>query len=111
MRKIFEIIKDCKDGKKPTVDEMRLAICALDALMFFDSKALQSLYKSEVENKRQILIYSGKWQYEEHHQRISKAMQKTPLEFLGEDDNPDRLEVQERRKVSQKIYNNFLAKD
>lgn len=109
MKKLTDIITLVKDGGSPTSDEMRYAICALDALITFDSQALLQLAKGMQENRKPILIYSANWQWEEHHRRMQRALSKSPKEWVGEDNNPDNPEVQKRRKTSLKILNHCRA--
>lgn len=104
MRTLIEIIEECKNGGIPSIDEMRLAICAMSGLSSFDTSALRKLYEAETENKKPILTYSAKFQAEESHSRWHKALNVTPREYLGESFDPDNTEVQKRRKIALKIF-------
>lgn len=50
MRTLGQIIEACRNGERPDVDELRLAVCAMDALMTFDRRAIWTL--AEAEEKR-----------------------------------------------------------
>lgn len=106
MRTLSKIINICKDGGKPTIDEARLAICAMDALMVFDG-----LYHSRRAAREHVGkkpdFFTAMHEYEERFNRVQRALGKTPLEWLGDNNNPNRVEVQKRRKVSERVLKNI----
>jgi len=102
MRTLNEIIRICKDGGKPTIDEARLAVCVLDALLTFETMRLMR----QAEKDDIALLY-----YQESFRRIQNALAKSPREYLGPEYDPDRPEVQQRRKLSKKIVSQFLGKE
>lgn len=102
MKTLSEIIEICKDGGKPDVDDARFAICALDALLTFESTSLMRRASRDKEGKKDV--FSHNWYFEESFNRIKRAMGKPPIEYLGDNHNPDNPEVQKRRKVSQKMW-------
>lgn len=111
MRDLRLIVGDARDGKKPDIDEMRYAICVLDILLTFDGMALMKLARGEATGKLNMLIYSAEWQWQEHHRRIQNAMSKSPKEYLGNDNDPDNPDIQERRRISMKIFEKFQSSE
>ena len=97
MRTLGEIINLCKDGGKPTIDEARLAICAMDSLMVFDSMFYARRARREMEGKKPDL-FSAEHAYTERFNRVRRALKRTPIEWLGTHHNPDNPDVQKRRK-------------
>jgi hypothetical protein len=102
MKTLSEIISICKDGGKPTIDEARLAICVMDALITFDS-----IYHTRRVARERAWekpdLFTATHDYEERFNRIKTALNKTPIEWLGDSDNPDNEEVQKRRKILNKF--------
>lgn len=109
MKTIGEIIEAARSGERPDYDELRLAVCAMDALMTFDRLAIWKLAEAEKEGKKPFLVYSALWQRDENFGRVKRALAKTPREFLGESYDPDSPAVQERRKQSIRLYEKVAA--
>jgi len=101
----------CKDGKIPTMNEMRYAICAMDSLMIFDRMAFSDLRRGKIENKKPTLIYNAEFQYSERFDRLKRAYSKSPKMWLGDSNDPDSKDVQDRRKISNKIVERILNKN
>lgn len=110
MRTLGEIIEAARSGEKPTVDELRYAVCALDILMTFDRNALFKLAEAEQAGKKAVLVYSPTWQRDESFNRVKRALEKSPKEYLGPNFDPDRAEVQLRRKASVDLYTKALKR-
>ena len=108
MRKLGEILDDARTGGKPEYDELRYAVCVLEALLTFDDRAMQKLYEAEDFGKKPQLIYSAKWQYEERFGRIKRAMEVNPKDYLGWNNDPDNPEVGIRRKALIKAVENLM---
>ena len=100
---LYEIIEAVRDGKRPDYEDLRYAICAMDALMTFDRMALQKLSIAETEGKTPILTYSAAWQYEEHFNRVKRALGKPPKQYVGWNNDPENPDFLARRKASSKI--------
>lgn len=103
-----EIISAARAGERPGYDDLRLALCAMDHLMTFDRTALERLAVAEKEGMRPFLTRSAVYQCEEHHGRVSRALEKTPLAFLGENNNPDNPGVQAERRQALALVARFL---
>lgn len=110
MKNLGDIIDDCMSGKKPEYDELRYAICAMDALMTFDRMTLSDLVKTEKGEKKPILSYSAIFQYKERFDRIKKAFSVSPKKWLGVNNDPDLPEVQTRRRKANKLVEKIINK-
>lgn len=110
MRTLCEIVEDVKSGLIPSGNEMRYAICALDALLTFDQLALMRLDETEKENKPKILTGSAVWQHNESLKRNHTAFNKSPKEWIGWNNDPDNPEYIERRKAAVNIFNRINKK-
>ncbi|ANI16645.1 hypothetical protein A9C11_22925 [Pseudomonas citronellolis] len=104
MRTLGAIIEAARAGEKPTVDELRYAVCALDILMTFDRNALFKLAEAEQEGKKPVLVYSPTWQRDESFNRVKRAMERSPKDYLSPNYNPDSAEVQKRRWAACRLY-------
>lgn len=100
MKTLAEIIELTRNGGKPEYDELRYALCALDHLNTFDSLVFEKLAQGESRGKKPFLIYSSVWQRNERRDRVSRAMNKAPDEYIGWDNNPDNPEFLKRREIS-----------
>lgn len=109
MRTLGEIIEVAKSGERPDYDELRLAVCAIDALMTFDRMAIWKLAEAESEAKKPFLVYSAVWQRDENFGRVKRALEKSPKDFLGPNYDPDSPDVQARRRMSAALVENILA--
>lgn len=111
MKTLGEIIESARSGEKPDYDDLRYAVCAMDALMTFDRQAIWKLAEAEREGKKPVLVYSGLWQRDENFGRIKRAMAKTPKEYVGANFDPDSPAVQERRRKSIALMDRFIASE
>lgn len=100
MKTLGEIIEAAKSGERPDYDDLRLAVCAMDALMTFDRQAIWKLAEGEEKGKKQMLVWSSLWQRDEQFQRVKRAMATDPRSYLGPNYDPDSPAVQERRRMS-----------
>lgn len=103
-----EIIRAVRAGERPGYDDLRLALCAMDHLMTFDRTALERLAVAEKEGQKPFLTRSAVYQFEERHGRVSRALEKTPLAFLGENNNPDNPQVQAQRRRALALVARFM---
>lgn len=110
MKTIGEIIEAAKSGERPDYDELRLAVCAMDAMMTFDRMAIWKLAEAEQEGKKPFMVWSAIWQRDENFSRVKRALTKTPREYLGRSYDPDSPEVQARRKQSLALFERAARK-
>ncbi len=111
MRTLYEIIQMCKVGEIPTVDEMRYAICAMNSLNTFDGMALRDLAEAEKKGKKPFMLSSAEWQNKEHHSRWHRALNISPKEWLGPENDPDDPEVQERINMHVRLAEKIISKE
>lgn len=98
MRTLSEIIEATRNGDRPEYDELRYAVCALDALSTFDRLALSKLALAERESKPRHFVYSAEFQYSERFRRMKRALSVDPKTYVGWNNDPDNPEFRERRK-------------
>ena len=102
---LSEIINQCKSGDIPDVDDARMAICVMDSLMVFDGFSLSRAASRELAGKTPV--FTAEWQYTERFNRVKRAMLKTPIDWLGDANDPDNPGVQKRREISNKIVQKY----
>ena len=100
MRTLQKIVECCKSGGKPTIDEARLAICVLDALFTFETMRLMRRSKNSDEAWRD---------YEDHFNRCRNVFSQSPLDYLGDEYNPDNPEVKKARNISIKLMDKIMS--
>lgn len=105
---LAEIIEAARSGERPGYDDLRYAVCALDHLMTFDRLALERLAEAEREGKKAFLTRSAVWQQTERHGRIGRALDKAPLDFLGDSWNPDNPQVKADRKRASALIEKLM---
>lgn len=109
MKTLSEIIEICKSGGKPDVDDARFAICALSALLTFESTTLMRRFSRDEEGKKDV--FGHKHYFEESFNRIKRALDIPPIKWLGSGQNPDDPEVQKRRKISRKLWDKVVNEE
>lgn len=105
-----EIIESVRDGGKPDYEDLRYAICAMEALATFDRMALMRLADAEKNSQKPVLTRSAQWQWEESFNRAKRAMDKPPKEYVGWNNDPDNPEFLSRRKKSKRIASALVEK-
>jgi len=98
MRILFEIIDSAKGGQKPSHEECYWAMLALDALHTFDSMSLHRLV--EYPNFKFI---TPEYEFEESWKRAKIALNKSPKEWVGPNNDPANPDYQKMRKIGLKI--------
>jgi len=111
MRTLGEIINSAKLNEEVSNEELLYAVCAMDALMTFDSMALMKLAEGEREGKKKILTFNPIWQHTESFARMKRALDKSPKEFVGWNNDPKNPEVVENRKKAIAFANKFFSKE
>lgn len=108
MKTLDQIISAVRDGERPDYDDLRYAICAMDALHTFDRNAFMKLSEAERLNKKPFMIYSAIWQFEELFNRHKAALGKPPKEYIGWNNDPDNPEFLLRRKQSVSMVSKLM---
>ncbi|RZI91629.1 MAG: hypothetical protein EOP15_00030 [Pseudomonas sp.] len=110
MKTLGEIIEAARSGERPDYDELRLAVCAMDALMTFDRQAIWKLAEGEQQGKKPFMVWSSVWQRNENFDRVKRAMAKDPKTYLGPTYDPDSPAVQKRRRKSIALMDKALGR-
>lgn len=97
---LFQIISAVRDGERPDYDDLRYAICAMEALSTFDGMAFRRLAKAE-RGERPGVSADREWQ--EHFRRHKQAGEKPPKEYVGWNNDPDNPEFLKRRGISKRV--------
>lgn len=100
---LSEIIESVRDGGRPDYEDLRYAICAMEALATFDRNALMRLADAEREGSRPFLVRSAVWQLNEYFGRTKRAGAKPPKEWIGWSNDPDNPEFLERRAAAKRL--------
>jgi len=103
MRTLHEIIEAVKSNQDATVEEMTYAICAMSALSAFDTKSLMNWNKAEKEGRKPFMIYSGEYNFKEHHRRWHEALNISPKKYVGWENDPANPNYQEFRKFALRL--------
>lgn len=103
MRTLLEIIDSAKDGQMPSHEECYYAMLALSALHYFDHHALSELDKDH----RQAWWIN--LQINESFGRFKNALDKSPKDWIGWNEDPANPEYQKRRNIGKKLVNKVLG--
>jgi hypothetical protein len=98
MRTLFEIIDGAKSGEMPTHEECYWAMLALSALQHFDHMSLMRLAEKEEKQEKKPL-FGADFSHQESHRRLRIALNKSPKEYVGPNDDPSNPDVQSRRQI------------
>ena len=109
MRTLNEIVTAVRDGERPDYDELRYAICAMDALGVFNRNALMKLAEAEKAQKKPFLTTSAEWQWQEHYRREKAAGEKSPKEYIGWNNDPENPEFLRRRETAKRLMQSISA--
>jgi len=99
MRTLLEIIEAVKDNEEVTLDELKYALLAIDALWHFDKNDLSRLRSKIIEGKPVLSIVCKDARDRAFH-RVKAALEKNPKEWLGWKNDPKNPEYQEFRKFA-----------
>lgn len=99
MRTLFDIIQDVQNGGMPKYDELRYAVCALDALNIFHSLALHDLAALEQRQDLKEPMHSAEFHFHNCFIRTKEAFNLSPKEWLGWQNDPANQAYLDRRKT------------
>lgn len=101
MRNLIEIIEDCKLNKKPSIDELRYSVIALTSLMNMATSTLRKLYKEDMNALEKMCL-------ENIYNAYSTALNKSPKEWLGWNNDPENPEYQKFHAWGKKLVDKAL---
>lgn len=103
MRTLLEIIDSAKSGQMPSHEECYYAMLALSALHYFDHHVL-----SELDEKHRQAWWIN-LQINESFGRFKNALDKSPKDWIGWNNDPANPEYQKQRKIGKKILDKVLG--
>ena len=104
MRTLYEIIDSAKSGDMPTHEECYYAMLVYEFMFTMDHIRLREELLAE--NRPPEMIRKL---FAENSFRMYKgALDKSPKEYLGWNDNPANPEYQKRRKIGEKILDKAI---
>lgn len=109
MKTLEQIIEETRDGGRPTYDELRYAVCALEALSVFTNRAISTLAEAELTKKRPFMTNSAMWQLDESIRRNKTAYKTPPKTYIGWDNDPDNPLFVQRRRESKQIMKKIIG--
>jgi hypothetical protein len=95
-----EIINEVRDGGRPDYEDLRYAICAMEALSVFNLRALERLALAQTEGKKPFLVFSATYQHKEGIRREQTARQTPPRQYVGWNNDPENPGFRARRAQS-----------
>lgn len=98
MRTLFDIIEAAKIGEPTTHEECLYALLAYAGLAYFDSSAL-----------RQLAFEPSKFrtptrEAEESHRRWKMALDQSPKDFLGTNNDPANEDCRKRVRLARRLF-------
>ena len=107
MRKLIDIIEDVKDNKKPDYEELRYALLVYDFMFNMDHRALRENLLSD----REIPKFIKELKAQNSHDMAKNALNKSPKEYLGWNNDPENPEYQKFRRMGNKLLDTFVSKE
>jgi hypothetical protein len=104
MRTLSEIIEDTKDGNMPTHEECYWAMLCFNWLLNNDHRRLQE----ELLAENQAPEFIRKMKADNSHNAYNTALNKSPKDYLGPNNDPSNPEYQRFRKFGNKIVDKFI---
>lgn len=102
MRTLEEIVTTAKDGEMPSHEECYWAMLAFDALHTLDHYAVLDLANTEMSAKSRR--GAG-----ESFRRSKIALQVSPRDWMGWNNDPSNPQYQKRRKISLVVFDKVLG--
>jgi hypothetical protein len=102
LRTLFEIIEAAKVGEPTTHDECLYALLAYSALSHFDSSALRKLAFEPSKFR------TPDGEAEESHRRWKMALEKSPKDYLGPNNDPANPECRDRVKLARRLFDRVM---
>ena len=104
MRTLYEIVEDVKCNKKPDYEELRYAILVYDFMFNMDHRALRETLLSDKEIPKFIKELKAQNSFD----MAKTALNKSPKEYLGWNNDPENPEYQKFREMGNKLLNKVL---
>ncbi len=98
MRTLFEIIEAAKVGEPITHDECLYALLAYSGLSHFDASALRHLAFEPSKFR------TPQYEAEESHRRWKLALDKSPKDWLGPNNDPANESCRARVRLARRVF-------
>ena len=105
MRTLYEIINSAKDGDMPTHEECYWAMLCYEAMLYFDHTNLRDALMKEPAPD-----FIRKMKAENSFNMYKMALDKSPKDWIGTNNDPSNPEYQKRRKISNAIFEKVASK-
>lgn len=105
MRTLYEIVEDVKDNKKPDYEELRYALLVYDFLFNMDHRVLREVLLSDNEIPKFIKELKAQNSFD----MAKTALNKSPKEYLGWDNDPENPDYQKFRHMGNKLLDKVLS--
>lgn len=106
MRILADIVEDVKCNKKPDYEELRYALLVYNFMFFMDHKVLGEELSREKETPKFIRDMRLKNSFDMYH----NALNKSPKEYLGWNDDPENPEYQKFHEMGSKLVDKVIQK-
>ncbi len=103
MRTLYDIVEAAKIGEPTTHEECLYALLAYTGLSYFDSSALRQLAFEPSKFR------TPQFQAEESHRRWKLALDKSPKDWLGPNNDPANEECRKRVRMARRVFDKVLA--
>ena len=107
MRTLYEIIENAKDGVMPTHDECYWAMLAYESMLNIDSRNL----RNELMAANRPLEAIRKLKADNSFNMYKNALNKSPKDWLGPNNDPSNPEYQKFRQIGIKLFEKFANKE
>jgi len=95
MRTLLEIVEDCKTGNRPDYEELRYSLLVFVFMFGMDHRALLDELLTDGETPTLIRRARAGASFDMY----KAALEKSPKEYLGWENDPDNPEYQKLRKT------------
>lgn len=106
MRTLYEIISDVKDGKKSDYEEIRYALLVYEFMFNMDHQNLREELLGEKETPKFI----KEMKVNNSFKMFKDALNKSPKEYIGWNNDPDNPDYQRFRKAGEKLLDKIINK-
>lgn len=96
MKDLLDLIEDCKANKEVDAEDLRYAVIALTTVINMSSNKLMRFYKQDMKPIDKILL-------ENHFAAWTNALNKSPKDWLGWNNDPKNPEYQRFHAIGTKL--------
>lgn len=107
MRTLYEIIESAKDGQMPSHEECYWAMLCYEAMFSIEHMGL----RNALLNDKPIQEFIRKLKAENSFNMYKNALNKSPKDFVGPNNDPSNPEYQRFREVGKKLIDKFIEQD